>query len=227
MVNCATSSTMIMADEIGGVAGDTLAASCNSRCNKRAIAICVVARATAFKSMSLTDTNKGRGGGGVAAHTIGRRRSGSHVLFNLIGVAVNVSVKVCHMTLGAGSTIAAIDRSVSTSIDSDATTAIDRIMTRSARGVNRTDYVTGVTIDTKCRHCHRTRMAVAVAVEISGMAASAGGSTNDGRGLRPIGRIFKCWWRCVAVGTPIIMNGHLAISRVTDCHAGRSILKNI
>ena len=72
--------------------------------------------------MNLPSTDKGRGGGKVAANTVGRgRRCGNIFLDPGGGMVVAVSVEVRHMTLGASAAFAIIDTGITMAIDPDAT----------------------------------------------------------------------------------------------------------
>ena len=70
VINAATGSAMVMTSEIGGVAGNTLAAANNRRGNQGAVACRVVACGATLGSMSLTDADEWRGGSAMATDTV-------------------------------------------------------------------------------------------------------------------------------------------------------------
>lgn len=75
--------------------------------------------------MDLTCADKRRCRGNMAARTVhcGRRRC--HVLFYLDAVVMVVAVEIGGMAGGAGSSIAAVDRSITVAVDSDNPSTVD------------------------------------------------------------------------------------------------------
>lgn len=80
--------------------------------------------------------------------------------------------------------------------------------------------VAGMAGNAKGCGSHCSGVAVAVSVEIGGMAPGAGGSAQNGGDASPVGRVLQSWWRGVAVGAPVIMNHHRVVGRVAECHTG-------
>ena len=63
MVDSAACQTMVMAIKVGGMAGDTLSATCNSWGDQGTVPCRIVAGCTTLKCMDLSHANKGRCGG--------------------------------------------------------------------------------------------------------------------------------------------------------------------
>ena len=128
MVDQAASGTMVMAGEVGGMAGDALAAASDSRGLEGAVAGDVMAGSATLGRMGLANAYEGRGGGGMAARAVCCGRGSSQVFLDLVSMAVDVAVEIGGMTLDAGATIAAIDRGIAMAIDPNPATAVFWVM---------------------------------------------------------------------------------------------------
>ena len=176
MIDQTAQGTMIMAIEIGGVAGDALGAACNdnSRCNQAAVC-CVVAGSAALWRMDLTATDKGRSGGaGVTANAVNRGWAGEYVFLDLGTVVMGVAGKVVSMASSAGAASAAVDRGVAMAIDPGDPEAVCRGVTVGAVVfVYRADGITRVAADAERGGENRCGVAVGVVGEIERVATGA------------------------------------------------------
>jgi len=121
MVNRTAGGAMVMAGEVSGVAGDTLAAAGNRRALEFAVDGRLVAGGAAIIGMDLTGADERGAGGGMAAKadTVCRGRSKGGVDLDLIGVAMVVAIEVGGMAIGAGATGAVIDRGIAVTVDAN------------------------------------------------------------------------------------------------------------
>jgi len=174
MIDQTAQGAMIMAIEIGGVAGDTLAATSNSRGNQTTVRR-VVAGGAALWRMDLTASGEWRGGGaGMAAGTVNRGWAGEHVFLDLGAVVMGVAGKVVSMASSAGAASAAVDRGVAMAIDPGDPEAVCRGVTVGAVVfVYRADGITRVAADAERGGEDRCGVAVGVVGEIERVATGA------------------------------------------------------
>ena len=126
MVDSAAGGAMVMTGKVGGVAVDTLAGMSHTRGRAfEGAGSAIVAGAAATGCMNLACSDKGRGGGGVAAGAVRGSRASSSILFDRVGVAVVMAVKVSGMAGKAGASLAAVDRCVAIAVDAINAGAVD------------------------------------------------------------------------------------------------------
>lgn len=147
----ATSHTVVVAIEVSGVAGDTLAAADDGRCVQSAVGR-VVTGGAAFRCMDLTGCDKRRGRGAVATGTVCRQRCCGDVLFDLGGVVMDMGIEIGSMAGSAGAAVAAVYRGVAMTVDTgDARAVFWRVAISAIIDMDDRNAVTGMTTDAEWR----------------------------------------------------------------------------
>ena len=212
-----------MTVEIGGVAGDALAAASNSRGNQTTVRRVMAGSATLWR-MDLTATDKGRSGGAdVATDTVHRGWAGEHVFLDLGAVVMGVVGKVARMAGRASAAIATIDRGVAMIVYADDASAVFRGVTVGAVILMHAgDCASSVAADAERGGENRSCVAVGVAGEICGVATGASPSC-DGGDVVLVGRISQGRGGSVTETAVVLVDHHRVIGRVAGPDTGGGV----
>jgi len=109
-------------------------------------------------------------------------------------MVMGVPIEIGAMALAAGSSLTAINRGVTTSINPNTAVAIGWIMARGTGSVYCRDAISGVAVDAERGWGHRSGVVMSVSTKVGSMASATSSSPGDGGDQGAASQWLQGWW---------------------------------